>query len=273
MVKSLPDGALDAISRTFGEAMIGSDITRVLDACGLTDTSVETTKWKRLYGTFSHLQKRDKCANNVIAFVESAMSPARWAPAPERHEQTRETLNRSLLFVGIEIGKGGNAGPVATASSLDEAAERANRLRAKLQQRAVHPNILKSCERLMIRDKNYFHAVFEATKSVMERLRQMSGSISDGNKLIDETLECGKRPFPIIALNRYDTPSLQNDQTGIAHLARGLVHAFRNVTSHVPAVTWLITEDDALDMMAVASLIHRRLDAATVTTAFQPTTP
>jgi uncharacterized protein (TIGR02391 family) len=125
----------------------------------------------------------------------------------------------------------------------------------------------------MIRDKNYFHAVFEATKSVMERLREMSSSTTDGNVLIDETLECGKRPFPIIALNRYDTHSLQNEQKGIAHLARGLVHAFRNVTSHLPAIIWIITEDDALDMMAIASLIHRRLDSATVTTAFQPRTP
>jgi uncharacterized protein (TIGR02391 family) len=68
-----------------------------------------------------------------------------------------------------------------------------------------------------------------------------------------------------VALNRYDTPSLQNEQKGIAHLARGLVHAFRNVTAHVPQVVWHISEEDALDMMSVASLILRRLDGATVT--------
>src|SRR5665213_1774280 len=28
--------------------------------------------------------------------------------------------------------------------------------------------------------------------------------------------ECGSRPFTIVALNRYDTPSLQNEQRGIA---------------------------------------------------------
>src|SRR5665213_2083274 len=81
--------------------------------------------------------------------------------------------------------------------------------------------------------------------------------------------ECG-RGRSIVALNRYDTPSLQNEQKGIAHLARGLVHAFRNVTAHEPQVVRHISEEDALDMMSVASLILRRLDGATVTTAYQP---
>jgi uncharacterized protein (TIGR02391 family) len=101
----------------------------------------------------------------------------------------------------------------------------------------------------------------------------MTSVTLDGNRLVDETLECGSRPFPILALNRYDSESLKNDQKGIAHLARGLFHAFRNVTAHEPAATWKIAEGDALDMMSTASLIHRRLDSAVVTTAYQPATP
>lgn len=105
---------------------------------------------------------------------------------------------------------------------------------------------------------------------MLDRLRVTSSSTADGNVLIDETLECGKRPFPIVALNQYNSPSLVNEQKGIAHLARGLVHAFRNVPAHEPQVEWRILEEDALDMMSTASMIHRRLDAAIVTTAFQP---
>lgn len=272
MVPSLPDGSLDAISRALGDAMIGSDITRVFGACGITDVSGESTKWKRLYYTFASLQGSDKCGNKVIVFIESALSPARWSSRSEEYARIREAVNRSLLFAGIKIGPNGKAVAVKAASTLDEASERANRLRAKLAQRSVHPEVLKSCSNLLLKDTNYFHAVFEVTKGVMDRLRAMASSKSDGNMLIDETLECGKRPFPIVALNRYDSPSLQNEQKGIAHLARGLVHAFRNVTSHEPQTTWTIPEEDALDMMAVASLIHRRLDNAVVTSAFQPAT-
>jgi len=182
----------------------------------------------------------------------------------------RDAVNHTLLLAGLEIAADGKLHSVKAATTLDEATERANRLHAKLKQRSVHPEVLKFSRRLLIRDSNYFHAVFEATKSVLDRLRVTSNSTADGNVLIDETLECGKRPFPIVALNRYDTPSLVNEQKGIAHLARGLVHAFRNVTAHEPQIEWRISEEDALDMMTIASLIHRRLDSAIVTTAYQP---
>ncbi len=42
---------------------------------------------------------------------------------------------------------------------------------------------------------------------MLDRLRVTSSSTADGNVLIDETLECGKRPFPIVALNQYNSPS------------------------------------------------------------------
>jgi hypothetical protein len=37
---------------------------------------------------------------------------------------------------------------------------------------------------------------------------------------------------------------------------------FRNVTAHAPKIHWNITEQDALDLLTLCSLLHRRLDAA-----------
>ena len=37
---------------------------------------------------------------------------------------------------------------------------------------------------------------------------------------------------------------------------------FRNTTAHAPKITWVIEENDALDMMSMASLMHRKLDNA-----------
>jgi uncharacterized protein (TIGR02391 family) len=270
MIPQFNDASLDALSRTLGEALVGSDMTRMFRACHVTDTSGESTKWKRIYHTFAGRQREDRCANALGAFIETALAPARWSGRRDEYAQVRDALNETLLLSGIELGADGKLRLVKAATNLDESSERANRLSAKLKQRSVHPSVLKFSQRLLIRDGNYFHAVFEATKGVMDRLRTLSGSCADGNALIDETLECGRRPFPIVALSRYDTPSLQNEQKGIAHMARGLVHAFRNVTAHEPQVEWNISEADALDMMSTASLIHRRLDAAVVTTAYQP---
>jgi Protein of unknown function (Hypoth_ymh) len=41
-----------------------------------------------------------------------------------------------------------------------------------------------------------------------------------------------------------------------------MFRAFRNVTAHGPKMTWNITEQDALDLMTLASFFHRRLDSA-----------
>jgi len=272
LIPSFSDAVLDSISHTVGDALIGRIISNIFSACGITDQSGESTKWKRLYYTFQAVQKEDHCGNRVGAFIESAMSPARWTSDElrDRYSHTREDMNRALLMTGLELGPDGKLRTVRIAASLDEAHERANRLRAVLEKRGVHREVIASCARLLLKDDNYFHTVFEVTKSVANRLRSMSGLDLDDNRLVDEVLECGSRPFPLVALNRYDTESFRNEQKGIAHLARGLFHAFRNVTAHEPAVTWRISEEDSLDMMSTASLIHRRLDSAVITTDFQP---
>ena len=63
MLKSLDDAVLDTVSRAVGDALIGSDITRIFAACGIIDSSGESTKWKRLYCTFAAIQAEDRCAN------------------------------------------------------------------------------------------------------------------------------------------------------------------------------------------------------------------
>ncbi|MCL5258792.1 MAG: TIGR02391 family protein [Firmicutes bacterium] len=275
MIPRLDDAVLDSVSRTISDVLTGTIITNVFGACGIADTSGESTKWKRIYFSFCNVQAEDRCADRVGAFIEAAMNPSRWTSdgLRGRFDEVREGLNRALVFAGLELGADGKLKTVKVAVSLDEAHERANRLRNELQRRNIHPAVLAACSRLLLKDDNYFHAAFEATKSLAVRLREMSGSGRDGNPLVDETLECGQRPYPIVALNSYDGESLKNEQKGIAHLARGLFYAFRNVTAHEPAHIWTISEQDALDMMSTASLIHRRLDLATVTTALQPQPP
>lgn len=270
MIPVLPDAVVEAVAKTLGDSATGTEISNILFAIHVIDTSDDSTKWRRINRTFLDRQRGDKCANKLGDFIERVAAPARWTGQRDVYARFRDKLNEALHLAGLHLAENGKLEAVKVAQTLDEAAERANRLKALLQKRNVHPAVLRFSERLLIRDGNYFHAVFEATKSVFDRLRTMSGSKADGNVLIDETLEQGKRPFPLVALNRYDTASLQNEQKGIAHLARGLVHAFRNVTAHEPQIEWMISEDDALDMMSIASLIHRRLDSAVVTTPFQP---
>jgi hypothetical protein len=42
-------GQLEAICRELGEAMTGSQLSRLLPDAGIADVSTQSTKWKRLY--------------------------------------------------------------------------------------------------------------------------------------------------------------------------------------------------------------------------------
>jgi len=46
------------------------------------------------------------------------------------------------------------------------------------------------------------------------------------------------------------------------NLMKGMFGTFRNVTAHAPKIHWVMTEQDALDLMTIASFLHRRLDSA-----------
>ena len=44
------------------------------------------------------------------------------------------------------------------------------------------------------------------------------------------------------------------------NLLKGLFGTFRNTKAHAPKIKWKIDELDALDILSMISLVHRRLD-------------
>ena len=144
------------------------------------------------------------------------------------------------------------------ATTLPEAQHRARDLRADLEGRGVHPDVLVFCQAELLAD-NYFHAVQEAVKSVGEKIRLKTGLIDDGGQLIDRAL--GGDP-PMLAINARGTLSEKSEQSGFANLVKGTFGMFRNVTTHEARIRWPITKADAEDLLTIVSLIHRRLDAS-----------
>jgi hypothetical protein len=80
--------------------------------------------------------------------------------------------------------------------------------------------------------------------------------------LIDAT--CSLSSGPRIAFNSLATDWERSEQTGLAMFMKGLFSTFRNPTAHAPKVLWATSRIDALDMLTLASMLHRRLDDATV---------
>jgi len=48
-------------------------------------------------------------------------------------------------------------------------------------------------------------------------------------------------------------------------LMKAAFSMYRNPTAHAPKISWCMTEQDALDLLTLVSLIHRRLDQAVKT--------
>jgi len=159
------------------------------------------------------------------------MDPVRYVGRSEAFESLREQLNAALAFVGLAIAADGKLRQVDSAKTLDEAQGRAMRLRQELVRRKVHPDVLRFCRAELLQE-NYFHAVFEATR------------------------------LPLLALNSLQSDAEQSEQRGMVNLLKGMFGTFRNVTAHAPRIHWEITEQDALDLLTLCSLLHRRLDSA-----------
>lgn len=252
---------LESLAKVLGDLATGSEISRLLATVGLPDPNPAGTKWRRLLEIFSQSQAQYRVGNHVGAFIQAAMEPARFHDAHDNFEVARDSLNVILVLAGLELGRDGRLRAGQTARTLDEARERAGRLRAELERRRVHPDVLRFC-RAELLDKNYFHAVLEATKSVADKLRDRSGLTTDGALLIDQALGGDEAVLPQLAFNSLQTPTEWSEHRGFMNLMKGLFGAFRNPTAHAPKISWAIGEQDALDLLTLASLLHRRLDSS-----------
>jgi uncharacterized protein (TIGR02391 family) len=221
-------------------------------------------KRHRLYEALRDIQRQDGCANHVLAFVKKAMNPVLFHQNPDAYAAFRSRLNTTLAFSGYQVNERGDIVPVTAARTLTEAEHRADILQSELRRRQVHPDVLKFCRAELLQE-NYFHAVLEATKSVSEKIRAKSGLPGDAGELAQKAFSLGQVGMPFLAFNFLRTDTEKSDQSGLMNLFIGMFGAFRNVTAHGAKITWNITEQDALDLLTLVSLLHRRLDAAVPT--------
>jgi uncharacterized protein (TIGR02391 family) len=74
----------------------------------------------------------------------------------------------------------------------------------------------------------------------------------------------------VLAINQLVTETDKGEQRGFINLLTGLFGTIRNPLAHNPKVEWDMSEQDALDILTMASLIHRKLDKTHGYKAGQP---
>ncbi len=240
--------------------LTGSEIGTILTRLNIPDPMPSMTKRHRLYEALAKHEVQTRSGNIVGAFIQEVMRPVRYTGNHALFDSRRIALNTILAFCGYSLGEDGNLrSRVQSARTLTEAEEAAGRLRSELSRRGVHSDVLIFCRAELLQE-NYFHAVFEATKSVADKIREKSEVDGDGSNLVDRAFGIGQQVMPILAFNSLQTETERSEHIGLMQLIKGMFGVFRNVTAHVPKVKWPILEQDALDLLTIASYLHRRLD-------------
>lgn len=240
------------------DVLTGTEIAKLLQDCKITDTDPSITKWKRLYNAFVNWQNQHHCSNNILNFLKYALQPVKYLGKEEIFQYRRHEINKRLSFIGIEINDKGNLAKTDKAETISEAEQRASKYKYKLLSRNTHSEVIKYCNSELLQE-NYFHSVFEAVKSIADRIRFMTGVNADGNALTDTAFSTNN---PLIKINLLRTDTDRNEHIGLMNLIKGMFSYIRNTTAHTPKIKFVIEEDEALDVMTVVSLIHKRLDKA-----------
>lgn len=252
---------LEAVCRALGDTgdgLSGQEIGYILADMDLEDSAAGMTKWKRIFNALALQQNKHQIGNHMIMFVNRAMVPARFVQRPAQFQKMQDQLNVALSLAGYGVNDQGKVIRTTRETTVSGAMTRVKRLKTMLETRGTHPQVFFYCTAELI-EENYFHAVLEAVKGLAERLRQLSGLSIDGAELVNQALST---KTPILALNSLSTETEVSEQKGISNLLVGLFGAIRNPTAHAPKVVWSMPEQDALDVFAIVSFVHRKLDMA-----------
>lgn len=259
------ENELEQLSKALAEAATGSEITSLLRDARLLDiqadapVGVSLTKWRRLDAALRDLHNRDLSPNGILAFVKRVLAPARFVGKhPAEHGQALGAANVLLALKGVQIRPDGELIHVAMSTTVNEAQQRADHLKSELRRRNVHHEVLRFC-RAELLDKDYFHAVLEATKSLADKLRNLTGLRSDTSELVDQALS-KQRPF--LVWNTLQSLSEQSVHTGVSMMLKGVFSYYRNPTAHEPRILKEVVEEEALEALTTISLLHRKLDEA-----------
>jgi len=256
---------LEAACRVLADTargLSGSEIGYLLQDCKVQDADPSMTKWKRLFNALAGAQNRHQVGNHLIMFINRALDPVNFARDREKFEWMKNELNVVLAFSGYGLREDGKMIRTEKAATLKDARARAGALKSKLEERGAHSEIFKYCRAELLED-NYFHAVLESIKGVADRIRGLSGLGSDGSELVNAAFST---KAPLIVINNLATETDKSEQKGFSNILVGLFGAVRNPTAHAPKISWPMTEQDALDILAMISFVHRKLDGAIVMT-------
>lgn len=263
-IKAFNPSTLEQIANAIADIdpeITGSIIHRMLLQSQLEDISANEqfmAKRKKLFYAFADYQNKNKCANNIIVFIQNILSPQRYVDNQEMFNKVKAEVNKQLAFEGLSINESNQIVVVDKVSKISDVQIKVDGLKARLIEQGAHQLVFSYCNAELLAN-NYFHSVLESSKGLVKRIQDLAGVTYDGQNLMEKVF---KDEEPILIINNYQSKSEKDEHRGFRNLLIGIVAMFRNPTSHELKVEWIMSEQDALDILAMISYCHRRLDNA-----------
>lgn len=243
------------------DGLTGAEIGALLQEKNIADPYPAVIKRLRLYEALRQQQELDGCGNNIASLVLAAMNPARYQDNEELFTRRLERLNAVLGLDGYQISPDGKLKVVPSSRQTTEAQERARRLRGELVRRGVHPNVLRCCLPELLTE-NCYPVVYQAVRGLEEQIREKTGLNLEGPELVEQAF--GLRIGPLLAFNTLQSEPERAEHLSIAALIKNLVSVFRGTAVEIHSA-WAINETEAIDLLTLASMLHRRIEKAALT--------
>jgi uncharacterized protein (TIGR02391 family) len=242
--------------------LTGSEIGTYLLRLEMPDPGAGLTKRSRLMGGLLARQAKDQSGRSVIAFVQAAMDPLRYAGMGDLFESRRDALAAVLESKGLVVKEDGKVRFRIQMRDPDQVESKSLEFMKELQRRALHQEVLPSISPIVLEQGN-FHVACEIARTVADRLRTISGLTCDGSELVDRAL--GGLTFgrlPLVSLSTLEDDSERSEHGAFVALMKGFLGAFRQTAGHGPRIPWAVSDTDIIDLATMASFLHRRLDRA-----------
>lgn len=260
---ALVQAVCDVLGQTEHPGLVGTEIDKLLSSLGAGPRDKNVNKRTGLLEALYQAQQAD--GRIFIYFITRAMAPQRYVRDPQRFENLRQQLNEVLIFNELEINGEGRVAPASSrATTLSEGAKLTGRLHTELRHRAAHELLFTYCSEELV-NQSLFHALTEASKSIPNRVRELSGQSGDGWILYNAAFghRDGKNPTePSLFINAYGTESDKIEHEGFRSLLVGVHGHYRNPRAHSNRINNEEDLNDFFDAMSLFSYIHKRLDGA-----------
>ncbi|MGP0101218.1 MAG: TIGR02391 family protein [Solirubrobacteraceae bacterium] len=245
---------LEDIARAIGDTYTAPQLPRYLRESGIPEefiqAEVPASKWEYVLGIFEALHDGGSAARRALRQFIGGWLEGRYH-APPRTE-VRKRIVALLAAQGWHVREGRlvigerTADMAGTLTPVGQDARIA----------ALHADVRQAADRYL-ESGHPEVAIFEVFKAVNNRVKRMTGLDVDGAALMGEAF---KDSNPPLALADLSTETGRNIQAGFRFLFMGAVRGIRNPDAH--ELFKVLDAEEALETLAFASMLMRRLDSA-----------